>query len=268
METNDDFEKTYILENKVGEGGSGTVYAGTRKSDGKNIAIKIISKEKVRNWTTISGRKVPMEICLHKRVSHIDGVISILDFYEKADHVFLIMERLDASQDLFDYLEEKGSLPEHVARKFFHQIVNIVNEIQISGVVHRDIKDENILVDTKNEKLYLIDFGCSAFLKDTDYTDFAGTYMYSPPEWFIKRSYKACPITVWTLGILLHTMISGEIPFTSKEEIVSENPKFEFHGTESERVMDLITRCLSYMPKDRPSLEEILEHPWMMTTDA
>jgi serine/threonine protein kinase len=263
MQMESEFESMYTLENRLGEGGFGTVFAGTRKSDGKNIAIKIISKNKVRNWSTINGHKLPMEICIHERVSHIDGVISLLDFYEKADHFFLIMERVDPSQDLFDYLGERKSLPEHEARNFFQQILDTIKKIHISGVVHLDIKDENILVDTKSKKLYLIDFGCSAFLKDTDYTEFSGTLVYNPPEWFRERRYNAHPTTVWTLGILLYLMLFGNIPFNSVEEIVSENPKLKFRGTESESVKDLIMRCLSYMPKDRPSLEEISEHPWI-----
>ena len=146
----------YVIGEVIGKGGFGTVYAGIRKNDGKTIAIKHFSKENVTYWDFIDGRKVPLELKLLSQVQEVKGVISLLDFYESSDSFIIVMEKPTECKVLFDYITEMGPLKEDLARNFFSQLIKIIIACHSKGVIHRDIKDENLIIDTSTLELKLI----------------------------------------------------------------------------------------------------------------
>merc|ERR1712038_878533 len=269
-----DFDKKYTTCSLLGKGGFGTVYAGYRNRDHLPVAIKVINKNRVMQG---KNEHVPIEVALMSMTSNIEGVIKLIEYFELPDCFMLVLERMMSNvstnkdikttssnvQDLFDFISDNGPLREELARKIFVQLVKTVQQITQAGVIHRDIKDENILIDTQTYQIKLIDFGSGAKLHDEIYTDFDGTRVYAPPEWIKFRRYRAEGLTVWSLGILLYDMVCGDIPYENDHQIKRAQVLFKPTLGLSDEVKDLIRACLTISTSERITLDAILSHPWV-----
>uniref|UniRef100_A0A8C9UBK8 non-specific serine/threonine protein kinase n=1 Tax=Serinus canaria TaxID=9135 RepID=A0A8C9UBK8_SERCA len=257
-------KEQYRLGSLLGRGGFGSVFAATRLSDGAPVAIKRVPRKRVRHWGELVS-DAPLEIVLLAKVSTgFPGVVQLLEWLELPNDVLMVLERPEQCQDLQHFIRARRFLPEEVARELFRQVLEAVQHGTSCGVLHRDIKPENILVDLATGQAKLIDFGCGTYLQDTAYTHYAGTRLYSPPEWTHFGWYYGRPATIWSLGILLHQMVWGA-PFQEGPDLLQLTGGLWFLCPECQ---DLIRRCLSMLDSERPSLEELLCHPWILFCPA
>ncbi|XP_077638761.1 serine/threonine-protein kinase pim-1-like [Lonchura striata] len=256
-------QELYLWGPQLGSGGFSTVYSGIRLSDGSPVAIKRVARESVLQWDELpDGTRVPLEVVLMEKVgSGCHNIIQLLDWFELPDSFVLVLERPEASQDLLQFLQEQGCLCEEQARCLFCQVLEAVRHCTACGVLHRDIKPENLLVNPESGHLKLIDFGCGTFLQERAFTGFAGTRVYSPPEWIWLGCYHGHAATIWSLGVLLYVMVCGSLPFQDEPDIVLG--KLIFRQQLSPELQHLIRWCLAKHPADRPELEEISCHPWV-----
>jgi len=122
----------------------------------------------------VNGRLLPAEIALLQRLACVDGVIHLLDHFEQEDCFLIVMERPTPCEDLFDYITRRSALPEPQARDILRQTISILTAVHQKGVFHRDIKDENMLIDAETGRVRLIDFGSAAFARNNPYSSFGG----------------------------------------------------------------------------------------------
>ncbi|KAF4538494.1 Serine threonine protein kinase [Lasiodiplodia theobromae] len=153
-------------------------------------------------------------------------------------------------------------------QKIFTQLVGAVSYIHLKSCVHRDLKLENVLLD-KHGNVKLVDFGFTREYegKSNYLQTWCGTVCYSAPEMLKGEKYAGEKVDVWSLGVIVYALLCGELPFDEDDEnetkrrILKEEPKYPDHMPEQAK--DLIIKLLSKRPLLRPSLPEILQHPWL-----
>ncbi|KAK3556961.1 hypothetical protein QTP70_022301 [Hemibagrus guttatus] len=183
----------------LGSGGFGRVFAGIRKEDGLPVAIKYVSKMIPYGKLQLTGYGwLPIEIALMvlANATPCTKILKILDWYEEPKRYIVILERPEPCMDLEEFCSRQGGrLTELEARIVMFQLMEALQHCKSQGILHRDVKPENILIQTDTFQVKLFDFGCGDLIKDS-YNEFAGTHQYAPPEWFIQGQYLADPATV------------------------------------------------------------------------
>ncbi|KAF9112518.1 hypothetical protein BGX27_003238 [Mortierella sp. AM989] len=185
------------------------------------------------------------------------------------DHILkpaLMVRR--TSCDLFECIEHHSKFSESQARMIFKQIVECVHYLNSRGICHRDIKDENIVIDN-DFVVKLIDFGSAVIIPPHGkvFDRFYGTINYASPEILKGEKYRAESAEIWSLGILLYTILYGEVPFNDPVQAIS-GPYISPRVQSSKECLHLLNWMLAKAPERRATIADVASHPWIVGTLA
>jgi calcium-dependent protein kinase len=260
-------EKVFKLKKKIGGGSFGTVWLGHRIGYEKyKFAIKKINKKEVGKELELLRR----EIDILREVDH-PNIIKYHDIYEDNNHIFIVMQYCSGGE-LFTKIISEGRLHESEARVFMNKMVMAVNHLHSLQIVHRDLKTENFLFDSKcaTKELKLVDFGLSNKFgnKLEKLHSRVGTIYYVAPE-VLKGNYDS-KCDMWSLGVLMYVMLSGDLPFYDEKlaEVYKKLNNGEYHFSKpcwnevSVTAKNLINGLLTVDPTQRLSAKDALKHEW------
>ncbi|XP_039625892.1 NUAK family SNF1-like kinase 1 [Polypterus senegalus] len=252
----------YELLETLGTGTYGKVKRAMERFSGRVVAIKSIRKEKIKDEQDMVHIRREIEIMSSLQHPHI---ISIYEVFENKDKIVIVMEYASKGE-LYDYISERRRLTERETRHFFRQIVSAVHYCHKNGVVHRDLKLENILLD-ENCNIKLADFGLSnLYHKDRLLQTFCGSPLYASPEIVNGRPYHGPEVDSWALGVLLYTLVYGAMPFIGGDHknLISQISSGEYREpTQSSDARGLIRWMLMVNPDRRATIEDIANHWWV-----
>ncbi|EMD00541.1 hypothetical protein BAUCODRAFT_28883 [Baudoinia panamericana UAMH 10762] len=266
----DDFA---ILE-EMGQGAYGQVkLARYKKIAAKKMVIKYVTKRRILVDTWHRDRRlgtVPLEIhvldYLRREGMVHPNIVEMADFFEDDINYYIEMVPHGLpGMDLFDYIELRVTMDERECRKIFKQVAEAIRHLHVKAkVVHRDIKDENVVLDGEG-KVKLVDFGSAAYIKSGPFDVFVGTIDYAAPEVLRGAPYRGKEQDVWALGILLYTLVYKENPFYSIDEIMDHDLRVPY--VMSEECIDLIRKMLDRDVERRIGIQAVLEHDWFLVAD-
>uniref|UniRef100_A0AAQ5X5L3 non-specific serine/threonine protein kinase n=1 Tax=Amphiprion ocellaris TaxID=80972 RepID=A0AAQ5X5L3_AMPOC len=257
------FEEEYQPLRAVGKGAFGFVWKAIRRCDGQEVIVKFISKARIVSdcWVDdpMLGR-VSQEIAILTRVQH-HNIVKVLEVFENGSYFQMVMEKHGDGLDLFEFIDMQPRLDEPLASYIFRQLVAAVFYLRTKNILHRDIKDENIIID-KCFHIRLIDFGSAAMMAPRKlFYNFCGTLEYCSPEVLQGNPYEGPELEMWSLGVLLYTLLFSENPFCDVGEILDAklNPLFrlspELHG--------VLSGLLHPEPTQRMTLDQLLLQSWI-----
>ncbi len=258
---------------------------------GATVVIKMVIKSKLLPECILhdfeTGLSLPVELYLLRHLMDYphDHIVPMVEAFEDVQYYYIVMPLHGAGRDLFESIEGAPDFFSTDRIAFiFSQVVMAVSHLHdVLGVIHRDIKDENIIIDDRNI-CRLIDFGSAAYyrqggsnvqddvpLTEADvlrgkrevlFTSYHGTLEYAPPEIVKGMPYEGPPQDMWTLGVLLYTLTFKEVPFRTAPDIVAGRLRWPFQV--DEHIVELIKSLLQGDPHERPTARHLASHPWIV----
>ncbi|XP_062414595.1 serine/threonine-protein kinase pim-1-like [Pungitius pungitius] len=267
----EELEAKYEQLELLGAGGFGNVYAGHRRADNLPVAIKHIPNDDVYcTHEDDEGNKISIEIAIMlKLAAKSEGAspyLTLLDWYQLEEELVMVIERPIPATDLFDHIMGKGGfVKEKEAKIILRQLVDAALDLENKNIFHRDIKVENILIETSSKvpRVRVIDFGLSCYDdKKETYHEFFGS-IYTP-EIHLNKGYKAGSTTVFQIGAVLFNTLHK---FEKFDTLVFYLKRQNLPQSISKNCKDFLQMCLRIDPNERPTLEQLKNHQWLRKSD-
>jgi len=278
---------------KYGEGGYGATFAAVEKASGQPLACKLIDMRRMREDAIKKECKI-LETLTHPNVISVKGHGPGVSSNDR--HIYYIFMELASGGELFDQVIDRGAtaMDEPTARGFFGQIIDGIAYCHLAGVAHRDLKLENVLLNEKGV-IKVIDFGLShvyprAADGSVDRTkrlhDVCGSKSYAAPEVMANTAdgYDGYAADMWSLGVSIFAMLSGFFPLDEATMNDWRYPKlleqqrrgqstiatvYQWYKRPlhlSPEVRHMIDGLLTIDPRKRMTMEQLLQHPWIVGT--
>ena len=253
----------YKIGRSVGRGAFGKVNIALHILSGHLVAIKSFNKTK----NNFPIHKIKHEVRIMKKLRDNKKVVRLLEAFENEKYYFIVMENVIGG-NLLNAINKMNKLSEAISRIIFKQLIETIKYIHSKGIVHTDIKPDNILLNLNNN-IKICDFGVSKEIKKgLLINDSCGTPAFIAPEILLDDPYDPYMTDIWSCGVVLYVMISGFFPFTG----INENQlhrhilsgKFPKLQNISNNLKDLINKILEINPQKRITIDEILNHPWIV----
>lgn len=269
-----EFHSNYEIIGELGVGGFGFVVEACHRITHQPVAVKFVTKGRLKptdvTFNSKLGGLVPNEAAILSSLNH-PNIVKFIELYQDDTFFYLVMERAGDSwakdsqsiwqpRDIFSSIEKDGVFNEIQAQYIFTQLLSALSYLRARHIHHRDIKDENIVID-RQLRIKLIDFGSAVIASPkSQFKNFRGTACYAPPEALMGMSYSGELADTWSMGILLHTLLIGQSPFHSIQQALSKS--YYSPITCSPSLANLLQGLLEKDPLHRMNLIQIVSHPF------
>ncbi|RXN04304.1 hormonally up-regulated neu tumor-associated kinase -like protein [Labeo rohita] len=259
----------YLIGRKLGEGSFAKVREGLHVTTAEKVAVKVIDKRKAKKDSYVT-KNLRREGQIQQMIRH-PNITQLLDILETENSYYLVME-LCPGGNLMNHIYEKKRLEEREAQKYVRQLVMAVEHLHRAGVVHRDLKIENLLLDDQ-DNIKLIDFGlsnCAGILGYSDpFSTQCGSPAYAAPELLSRKKYGP-KVDVWSIGVNMYAMLTGTLPFTVEpfslkalHQRMVDKDMNPLPPSISSAATSLLRRLLEPDPDKRPNIHQVMADQWL-----
>lgn len=269
------FTENYVRATLTSYGANCRLLTAYDKVTNEKVACKVIVKQPKKYQ--VQRAATLLEVGVLKYVEDHPNAVKLVNVFEDEKSYYIVMEHCSGGE-LFDHIAKGDQgLTERQAAQILRALMNFIAHMHSRGVAHMDVKPENIMFDSEGAGgvLKVVDFGSSVFIQPGEETrDAFGTVRYCSPE--MAKSSCGQKTDVWSAGVILYQMLSGEAPFLKKGDdektlkMIQGCPKVKFSGkrwsTVTKEAKDCICAMLDSHVTTRPTATQVLDMPWMMST--